>query len=192
MTIFVDQDNTLNDFIQPVVEHVQSWWGKKDFSLTREECTTYHLLEYAFEPDKVEAATHEMFSLKGFWETMPIQPFARDVMYELNQNHDLYIVTCPWHTSDNCIPEKIKWIEKHLPFFDRRKIIFACDKKHLSGNIIIDDSPKYLNDNNCDITIAFDYPYNRNANADYRAKDWQEILEIIERLSTWEQQRLSS
>lgn len=179
MTIFVDQDNTLNDFIKPVVKHVQSWWGKKDFNLTRDECTTYHLLEYAFAPDEVEAATHEMFSLQGFWETMPIQPHAQEVLRELYEKHDVYIVTCPWPTSENCIPEKIRWIENHLPFFDRRRIVFACEKKLLTGDVIIDDSPRYLNDNNCKKSIAFDYPYNRDSNADYHAKDWLDIQKII-------------
>lgn len=110
---------------------------------------------------------------------MPIQPFAAEVVKELYEKHDVYIATCPWHTSDNCISEKIQWIEKYLPFFDRQKIIFACDKKRLSGDIIIDDSPKHLENNNCDTTIAFDYPYNRHSRADFRAKNWLDVREII-------------
>lgn len=180
MTIFIDQDNTLNDFIWPVVSHARSHFGKKSFSLSRDQCNGYHLLDYAFSKDEVAAATDEMFSIHGFWEGMPIQPHAAEVVEELYAKHDVYIVTCPWPAAENCIPEKIKWIEKHLPFFDRRKIVFACEKKLLVGDIIIDDSPKYLDDHSCKHALAFDYPYNRNSKACLRARDWLDIRRIIE------------
>lgn len=179
MTIFVDQDNTLNDFIKPVVQHVRNWFGIKHFNLRRENCKTYHLLKYAFPRHEVDAATEEMFSIEGFWETMPIQPDAAEVMERLCRRHDVYILTCPWPTSKNCIPEKIEWVKKNLPFFNLRNMIFSCNKSLLHGDVLIDDAPHYLNSNNAKTTIAFDYPYNRSCEADYRAATWLEIERII-------------
>lgn len=179
MTIFIDQDNTLNDFIKPVEFHVRSWFGNKHFKLEREQCKTYHILKYAFPRDEVKKATDEMFSIEGFWRTMPIQPYAAEVVEEMTKKHDVYILTCPWPTSKNCIPEKLEWIQANLPFFNMRKVIFSCNKKLLHGDILIDDAPHYLEDNNCQKTLAFDYPYNRDCNVDWRASNWLEIHDII-------------
>lgn len=179
MTIFVDQDNTLNDFIESILNHARNFFGLKSFELKREQCMTYHLLQYAFPKDEVKAATDEMFSIKGFWSTMQIQPGAYDVMKELVKRHDVYILTCPWPTSDNCISEKIEWVRENLPFFDVRKMIFACNKKLLRGDVLVDDAPHYLKDNGAKTTIAFDYPYNRDIEVNFRAKTWEEIGKII-------------
>lgn len=187
MTIFIDQDNTLTDFIYSVVKYLKVIYGW-DVNFKPEDCKTYNVLQNMFphfSKKKIDEWTDAIFSADGFWLDMPIQPLARETMKYICDKHDVYIVTAPWPTSKNCIPEKIEWVRQYLPFFDIRKMIFCNNKSLLKGDIIVDDSPSYLRSHGCRYTVAYDYPYNREVKCDFRAKDWSQLLDFFENERWW-------
>jgi len=175
MVIFVDQDNVLTDFVESVVYTVEELYGPPLPDFNKEQMKSYDIFSQLYprqSKKQHDDMVKEVFDYKDFWLQMNPLPNAVEVFKELNAKHDVYIATCPWKTSSICIPEKIAWVKKHLPFFDITKMIFCCHKKVLSGDIIIDDSPEYLQTHNCKYSIAFDYPYNRNIKSDFRANNW--------------------
>jgi len=180
-SILVDQDNTLTDFIEAVVRYLSKLYGYKN-KFEPHQCKTYNTLKNMF-PNLPDQTTSEMFenlfSAKGFWSTMKPMWGAIDVMESLNKEYDVYIVTSPWKTSKNCIPEKIQWVEKNLPFFDTSKMIFCSHKHLLHADVMIDDSPVCLMNSSCKYTITFDFPYNKEVISDYRVKDWINITDIL-------------
>jgi len=180
-SILVDQDNTLTDFIEVTVRYLSKLYGQKT-TFTPEECKNYNVLKNMF-PDLPDTTIsnmfEELFSASGFWSSMKPLPNSIEVMEELYKKYELFIVTSPWKTSKNCIPEKIEWVERYLPFFDISRLIFCSHKHLLSADVMIDDSPVYLGSSNCKYKIAFDYPYNELVSSDYRVKNWLTIREIL-------------
>ena len=180
-TILVDQDNTLTDFTEVTVRYLSKLYGYKE-SFTPDQCKTYNILKCMFPklPDKkISDMFEELFSSEGYWRSMLPMPGSIEVMEDLYKEYDVYIVTSPWKTSKNCIPEKIEWVEHYLPFFDISKMIFCSYKHLLHADYMIDDSPVYLANSNCETTIAFKFPYNENVEATFKVDTWSEIREIL-------------
>lgn len=180
-TILIDQDNTLTNFVEATLRYLQSLFDIK-LKLNSNMFTDYHLLRFMLPntPECVrKAMLEEIFSSKDFWLSMKPFPEAVEVMRELYDKHDVYIVTSPWVNSKTCIPEKTEWVQKHMPFFDVNKLIFCHHKELLHADVMIDDSPNYLANSNCKFTIAFDYLYNRSIETTYRAKNWTEIKKLF-------------
>lgn len=182
MVIFVDQDNVLTDFVESVVYTVEELYGPPLPSFSKEDLKSYDVFKQLY-PNQTQEQRDEMvkrvFDQENFWLQMNPLPNAVEVFEDLCSKHDVYIATCPWRTSSICIPEKIAWVKKYLPFFNISRLIFCCHKKVLSGDVIIDDSPVYLSTHNCKHAIAFDYPYNRDIRSDFRAKTWDGIRSIF-------------
>lgn len=130
-------------------------------------------------PDK-ETITNMIFSSPGFWLNMKPFEGAVEVVQDLARGHNVYIVTAPWPKAVNCHIEKYYWVLNNLPEFDVSNLIYIKDKHLLHGDIIIDDKPKYLRNNNCNHTIAFDYNYNRHVEVEFRANDWKKIKNYID------------
>lgn len=180
-TILVDQDNTLTDFNEATARYMGKLYGWKG-RLEKEDVTEYNILRvmYPHLPDtKITEMFEELFNAPDYWASMKPISGCLETMEELYDRYEVFIVTKPWPTSKNCIPEKIEWTSKYLPFFDISRLIFCAHKHLLHGDIMIDDSPVYLASSNCEITIALKYPYNEEAEATYKVDNWQEIRELL-------------
>ena len=153
-------------------------------NFTSNDCKHWGVVEEIFPHMTKECAaamTETIFGTDRFWADMEIQPKAQQVVKKLiDKGHEVYIVTAPWPTAKNCKSEKEEWIKRFLPSFDLRNIIFCYNKNLLTGDLIIDDAPYNISNNNCKYSIIFDYPYNQDTKATFRAKDWSEIDKIIQ------------
>ena len=187
MIIFIDQDNTLTDFVTSTVKYVKKVYDLEVDGFGQKDCKVYHVLQNMFpyfSKKKLDEMTDEIFCEEGFWIDMPIQPDAKETMEYLCKKHEVYILTAPWPTSRSCIPEKIQWVEMYLPFFDLRNMIFCNNKKLLHGDIILEDSPYFLNNNSCKHRLIYDQPYNRDFEG-FRAHNWKEVKEFFEKELWW-------
>lgn len=173
MVIFVDQDNVLNDFTTGFILYLNELYGL-DIKLEKENCKKYSILENINNIGP-EVIYEPVFNAEGFWYFLKPLEGSIEVMELLCKKHEVYIVTSPWKSSPICIPEKIAWTKKHLPFFDIDNIIFCNNKSLLHGDVIIDDAPHYIKNNNCKKTIIYDYPYNRDIASDCRVNSWEDI-----------------
>ena len=121
MRIFIDQDNVLNQFIRQCALYVHKLYDI-EMTFTPDNCKSWGIFEEMFpyaSKDSTDRIGEEVFSTPGFWSTMDMQNGAADAMMRLiHDGHEVYIATMPWPTARNCIPEKIAWVEKNLPFFN--------------------------------------------------------------------------
>lgn len=180
-TILVDQDNTLTDFNEVTVRYLSKMYGFRGV-LHLNQCKEYNILKVMYPhltEQKISEIFEQLFSAAGFWSTMKPIPGCIEVMEELCNKYEVFIVTSPWKTSKNCIPEKNQWVQKNLPFFDMSKMIFCSYKYLLRADYMIDDSPVYLATSNCKKTIAFKYPYNDKIEATHKVDSWSEIRDIL-------------
>lgn len=180
MDIFIDMDQTLNDFTTSFVKVAEKILDEDLSEKAKNIGNDWGLQDVLFgdHPEK-DMITEAIFNYPGFWLDMEPKELATKAVRELSRIANVYIVTFPWPTSATCFLEKYYWVKKHMPFFDMSKLIYIKDKHLLQGNIIVDDKPSYLESNNCDITIAFDYNYNEHVDVDYRSDDWGHIFEYI-------------
>lgn len=183
MKIFVDMDQTLNNFTNSFVKVASEVLDEDLTEKAKDIGSRWGLQDILFnDHSNKDLVTEKIFNTPGFWLNMEIQDHAHEVISKLSKNHDVYIVTFPWPSSLNCYVEKYLWVKKNLPSFDLNKLIYVKDKHLLHGDIIIDDKPSYLSNNNCTKTIAFDCEYNKDVETDFRSNDWLEIYKYIKSL----------
>ncbi|XP_019398075.1 PREDICTED: 5'(3')-deoxyribonucleotidase, cytosolic type [Crocodylus porosus] len=82
-----------------------------------------------------------VYESPGFFLGLDPIPGAIEAMKEMIQMKDteVFICTSPLRKYDPCIPEKYKWVEKHLgpEFVDR--LILTRDKTIVSADLLFDD-----------------------------------------------------
>jgi len=177
--IFVDVDNTINDFSL----HFEQQAQKAGFALDIAGRTVFNLKSYFSNKSSKEKTRmiDKILSEDLFWQTIPIKPGAAEILKNLytNPKYDIWVATALWAGNPNNKENKYKWIARYLSFFDKQKILFESEKWKLDGDIMIDDKPTTLEKWN-GVAIAFDYPYNHNVTVDYRVTSWKEIAEILD------------
>jgi 5'-nucleotidase len=184
MIIHVDMDNTANDFSGGFVTEFNRITGA-NFVLPREDHKEYEIFKNI--PGIVNGdglkIRERIFTTPKFWENLePMPDFERIMKLACDKYKgdagEVYILTAAWPTYEDCWTEKVRWVKKVIPFFDPHKIIFSWNKSIIKGDILIDDSPKYLETFNGD-SVAYDWPYNRHLKIgqeiEYRVRNWEEI-----------------
>ena len=77
--------------------------------------------------------------------------------------------------------DKIRWLKKHIPEFDKHNVISAHRKDAVNGDVLLDDGPHNTKDFP-GVAVVFDQPWNQEAEADYRVKSWSEFVALIKDL----------
>lgn len=175
--ILFDLDDTLTDFLDELVSRYNRKYGT---SFTKEHCYKWELNEI-FENNILELIDEEDF----FEHVKPKEGAVKYMKEWIESNkYDIFIVT-------SCLkPEnyikKIKWFEKHMPFFPKGRIVPLTEKSAMWGNLLIDDKPKNLIDWGNEapkdmpkMGILFDAPHNRDCNDFIRVRDYQHLNDII-------------
>lgn len=178
-TLILDLDDVTNNL-------VDIWLKLYNFdfddNLTSENIKSWDIINYV--KPEAKDKLFNILSEPNFFENLSIQPNAAEVIQWLENYYDIYIVTAYYVFS--CV-DKVKWVEKHLPFFDTKKIVFCNNKVLIKAKAIIDDAPHNILDfkrtNPTGIPIVFDKPWNRElSDGIIRCKDWLEIKEVFEEI----------
>ena len=121
---------------------------------------------------------------KDFYEDAPLLDGCYEVLKDLYENYELYIVTAYlWDenidVSGYNLMNKYYYLRKMLPFIDPSRFIFISNKDLLKADVKIDD--KLDNLNNCDVKILFNRWHNRNVvtNDAIRVDSWNDIRNIL-------------
>ena len=99
--------------------------------------------------------------------------------------NDIHILTCPQH-NEFCYIEKIKSIQKYLPFINIETNFHTTGNKGLfakEGRCLVDDNLNYLNSwqENRGVAIAFNQGWN-NEYKGYRAYNWNDVYNLIKNI----------
>jgi 5'-nucleotidase len=79
----------------------------------------------------------------GFFRSLPVMEDAVEVLREINQKYDLYIVSAAMEFP-NSLKDKYEWLQEHFPFIGWQQITLCGDKKLVYGDYIIDDHVRNL------------------------------------------------
>ena len=121
---------------------------------------------------------------KNFYEDSPLLDGCYDVLRELYDVYDVYIVTAYlWDESIDVsgynLMNKYYYLKKMLPFIDPSRFIFTSNKDMLHFDIKIDDKEENLT--NTDVRILFSRWHNRNVpDSDViRVNGWEDIRSVL-------------
>ena len=176
--VLFDLDDTLTDFLVELVDRYNKRYGTKHIV---NDCYKWELNEI-FEHNILELIDDE-----DFFESVKPKEGAVELMKMLHDHRmdfDVYVIT-------SCLkPEnyikKIKWFEKHMPFFPTSRVIPLTDKHIVRGDILIDDRPKNLEEwqkeNRNGIGILVNSPHNRFCSKFLRIEKMKEIETLLDEL----------
>ena len=114
---------------------------------------------------------------KGFFRDLAVMKDSQEVLLELSERFDLYIVTAAM-TFRNSFEDKYDWLEEHFSFISRRNIVFCGDKHIIKTDWLIDDTPYNLK-NFSGTPILYTSSHNTKENRYHRVNNWQEIREYF-------------
>jgi 5'(3')-deoxyribonucleotidase len=194
--ILIDVDDVIcHNHIFPHVNTYLASIGKKPFNNIEENgfktgCPQLYVFT---EPDELNKFYDYFLKLDSYLGIPPIEG-AIEAVRQLDEQHEVYLVTAcvegvRYDEFSRQYNDKLRWVCKHLPFFDPKKFI-ACNRKHIfSADIIIDDTLKNLASEDIKTKILFSAFHNRNLSkcdlrekGVIRAEDWAEVMEIIHSL----------
>lgn len=104
---------------------------------------------------------------------------AIEYIKKLSEKHDIYILTA---SAQENLVEKIRWIEKNLPFIGYKKLIIAQNKYMVDCDVIIDDYEWNIIGHKAKFRFLVDAPYNKNVMESdklIRVKDLKKVIEIL-------------
>lgn len=111
-----------------------------------------------------------------FFFRLGLKDGAYDAFKFLNSEYDCYIVTAYTHTT--CV-DKVRWVNKHFPFFDSSKVVFCNNKGLIDADYIIDDAPHNIEAFK-GTGILIDMPYNQDFEGKcIRIGNWGDIFSIL-------------
>lgn len=116
---------------------------------------------------------------RGFFRSAPVIPHSQKILEELNQKHEVFIVSAAMEFP-NSLEEKYYWLQEYFPFISWKQIVLCGSKQVVQGDIMIDDHFKNL-DKFHGKTLLFDQPHNRkhHNHQHQRVHNWLEIRDAL-------------
>jgi len=109
----------------------------------------------------------------GFFRNLKVMEDAVDVVKELNEKHEVFIVSAAMEFP-NSLKEKHDWIEEYFPFISWKNRCFCGDKTIVTGDVMIDDHEKNLKPFIGE-KLLFDAIHNQTVSNYNRVFNWKEI-----------------
>lgn len=158
MRIFLDMDETLVNLVDPWLDYLNSLACTE---YTRDNTTNYSV-EGSFQGKLSTDVIFKPFNTPGFWKGLPpFQGAVEFVQRLVDNDFDVYIATIPAR-GEVCAYEKEQWVQEHLPFLGRERLIMAHHKHVLRGDAILDDKPSNIVAFK-GLPLLFDKPWNQDS-----------------------------
>ncbi len=163
--IAIDMDEVIAD-VMPKFEDLyerefgrrisrQEYWGKKIYDMEG--------------ASKIRGFLHE----KGFFADLPVMPDSQDVVRELADRYDIFIVTAAMEFR-NSLEDKYDWLERHFPFIHWKNFVLCGDKSIIHADYMIDDHVRNI-ENFSGHGLLFTATHNIHENRFTRVNNWQEV-----------------
>lgn len=181
MKIAVDIDNTLCNTTEALCEQFNAYTGD---NFTLEDIKTYCIEDWV--KPQYKSLIPALFHDANMWKRIKQLPYCKEVLERLvKEGHEIYYATS---TTTKNLKKKKAWLQRNFPFINAEEsLIRIRNKQLLNVDIMIDDCADYLIDSKYK-GILLDYTWNRSLVCDktntFRAYDWIDVYNIIERLKT--------
>lgn len=156
--------------------HFISWYHKEFGVLVDREAFIGKPEADAF-PNK--EAIWKFINSPGFFRTAPLMPGAVEVIQELTNDYDVYIVSAAMEFPLS-LSEKYEWLREHFPFISWKNIVLCGDKSIIKTDYMIDDHFKNL-DFCHGKPILFHAGHNANTDRHYRVHNWEEVRSLFKK-----------
>jgi 5'-nucleotidase len=114
----------------------------------------------------------------GFFADIELIAGSREALLELSRNHDVFITSAAMEVPGS-FADKFQWLETHFPFIPPSRIVFCGDKNIINADVLIDDRSRHFKGFR-GTGILFTAPHNVAEDADLRANNWNDVMEILE------------
>jgi 5'(3')-deoxyribonucleotidase len=164
--IAIDMDDVMADASGRFAEWIAERHG---VTIERGEIRTELLNKAGIPYEKVREWLWE----DGFFRYMQPMPDSKEVMKELVQKYEVFIVSAAIEFPQS-LREKVEWLAEHFPFIDWRYIVLCGHKYMIQADYLIDDHEKNLI-SFMGKPIVFTAPHNIHLHGYERVNNWAEI-----------------
>jgi 5'-nucleotidase len=151
----LDCDGVLCDFVGP---YLKGYNELMNTSFTPEDITEWNffkLLNMNFDDvNKVVCQKHFVYSMPM------LRPDLPELIKDLQEVFDVYVVTAPWDSSPFWEFERKEWLSDFLNI-PKNKVVSTHSKHLIQADIFVDDAPKNFIDSLATTKMLFDSPYNQ-------------------------------
>jgi 5'(3')-deoxyribonucleotidase len=167
--IAVDMDGVMADVVEQFFRYDEKDFGRRK---TLEEANGRP------EPEVFPKMREYVFT-KGFFRTAPVMEGSKEVLFELNNKYEIFIVSAATEFPQS-LSEKQAWLGEHFPFIQWQQIVFCGLKTIIDADIMIDDHFKNL-DHFRNTTILFTQPHNllQDVGRHKRVNSWKDIAGLF-------------
>jgi 5'(3')-deoxyribonucleotidase len=131
--IFVDVDGVLCDFVSAYLALVKEHTGREH---AHADVTAFELHTCVVSKEEDNHIWQNLIDRPGFISNMVDLPGAQEGLEELRSLGKVCALTSP-HLGPFWMHERAKWLMARG--FSKREIIFASEKSHVHGDVLIDD-----------------------------------------------------
>lgn len=130
----------------------------------------------------LDGAAHIRNSLheKGFFRDLPVMPGSQEVIRELMETYDIFIVTAAMEFRAS-FEDKYDWLQDHFPFIPWRNVVFCGDKSIINADFMIDDHVRNLLSFQGK-GLLFTASHNVDETRFERVNNWQEVRAYFQRV----------
>ena len=170
--IAIDMDEVMTDSIGRFIELYQQEFNE-DLSALRKPGNT---LRNTVPPDRLEKVLRYPHQ-KGFFKDLPIKDGCQDVIRQLQEKYEIYVVTAAMEF-ELCFTDKFDWLKQHLPFIPWTHLVFCGDKSIIGTEYLIDDAERNLK-TFTGTPLVFTAPHNAHLQEYTRFDNWQDVADYF-------------
>lgn len=171
-TIAIDMDGVLAD----VEAHYITWYHRDYGVLIKREDMRGRTEAESFPDNK---AVRKFINTNGFFRTLPVMTGAIEIVKELMEDFEIYIVSAAMEFPQSLI-EKYDWLQEHFPFISWKNIVLCGDKSIIDTDYMIDDHCKNL-DFCKGKPIMFNAGHNYYIDRHQRVNSWEEVRTLLKK-----------
>ena len=184
LTIGVDVDGVLGDFVNPVLNTVNEIYG----TYYKEADIIKFNMEEIIGKEEMQNAM-KVLEEKSFVLSMSIYEGAIDninVIRKMFWVNRIVFVTSPYYSYKSWVYERFEWLKNNFNA-SKDDVIFTSDKTLFNGDILIDDYHKNLQ-KWIDLKrtgIKLERPWNKDYKCNKTAKSWDEVKEYCDKITNY-------
>ncbi|MES2275273.1 MAG: 5'(3')-deoxyribonucleotidase [Bacteroidota bacterium] len=171
LRIAIDMDEVIAD---PIAKFIDIYQREHGYTYTLEQMRGKEFRELL--PEEISHTLREYINRKGFFRDLELIPNSREVVEQLCQKYDVFIVSAATEFP-NSLEDKLHWLGNHFPFISWTNIMF-CGYKIVKTDMMIDD--RIRNFNGFDgRKLLFTSPHNVAITGYERVNTWDEVAGLL-------------
>ena len=166
--MIIDMDEVMADTIAKLIRTMETETGlKPDLEAMQGQSLA------AGYPEGYGQTLVGLLHRKGFFLDIPVMPNCVQVMRELNERYEVFIVSAAMEFP-NSLQDKYDWLSVHFPFLTWHQLSLTGSKALVTGDFMIDDRTKNL-DPFPGKGYLFTAHHNINETGYPHLKNWDEV-----------------